>query len=310
MQQELRVAISHNNAIRVKQLLDSGCDANYVETDENGSRTTYLHLANDATITKELLNHGANVEAINEKLQTPLSYSIYVRKGLHVIRELLDFQPNLNEEAAYLMTVGIRCEHIDVVYELINRIAVPILTQFFGIWEYRPCYFTSTPTYEKAYQLFSEKLKPIWKQDIWRLLHAEEKYIQYNIQSFIFFRKNGYVQRCFEEILKMKRFRVCNMLIPDLLKLPVNITKGTRQFNRKEFAEIKMTFPIYGVIVIKCVEKFIKRRMLLKKLDNIIFTQRKCGENKRVHMNRYCLMEIAEYLENESLENFSTALNR
>ena len=59
--------MSDNNLTLVRELLRSGCDVNYYTRDEHQLLCTYLHLSKDSTITRELLLHGACVDALMVK---------------------------------------------------------------------------------------------------------------------------------------------------------------------------------------------------------------------------------------------------
>ena len=309
MQKKLEVAISQNDVYRVKFLLVAGCDPNYETTDEYGLPTTYLHLSMDATIIRELLLRGANVGARNGCYQTPLDHAIGVQKENAVVRELLKFQGNLNEEGSNLLNREIRRGHIDIVYEIVNRIDTPYLVQYFERCESNPRSIVRYyAIYENAYLFFLRKMQSIWKEELFQLVYEEDKYIKHAFQTFIFLRRNIYVRKCFKEILEMRSYRICNLLIPDLLKMSTNRTRGLGVFNKRRCFEIKSKFPIYGHIMVTRVKKFMERNRLLEGLDNVEFTQMTAGEENQVHVNRYCLLQIAEFLDNNSLKNFSNAL--
>ena len=79
MQFNLNYAVIKNDLNRVRELLRSGCDVNNYTRDEYNFGCTYLHLARNSTITREVLLHGANVDARNTFWCTPIEEAIKQR---------------------------------------------------------------------------------------------------------------------------------------------------------------------------------------------------------------------------------------
>ena len=98
-QVRLHQAVEESDLIRVRELLRSGCDVNYYIKDEFDISCSYLHLVSDSKITRELLLHGAIVDALSGNRMTPLEYAIIKRKGLAVIKELIAFGADIATRA-------------------------------------------------------------------------------------------------------------------------------------------------------------------------------------------------------------------
>ena len=88
-QLRLQQAVRNYDLNRVRKLLRSGCDVNYIMKNEEDKFCSYLHLANDSMITRELLLHGAHVDALNHRKRRHLNMQLLIGKDSQLLGNFL-----------------------------------------------------------------------------------------------------------------------------------------------------------------------------------------------------------------------------
>ena len=312
-QLHLHQAVLKSDVNRVKKLLRSGCDVNYYRKDEFDISCTYLHLATDSIITRELLLHGAIIDTLNGNGFTPLEYAIIKRKDLAVIMELLQFGAISTGLLHAIMMSAASSKDCVILYKLINLFDTKRLTNYFLECEqlliHRIYIYTNIEFYNMAFYFFLERMNPIWMMEIWSFMDADDEYLEEDLEEFVMFRKNeDFIRYCIEEVKNLRLYKFGELKITDIIKLPIYKRTPLRYFNRKKYSEILNRFPIYGYNVVTRMEELNKRKYLMKKLDNLTLTSENKDTGENVIWNIDCMEEISRYLNNEELKNFTEAL--
>lgn len=301
--EELFRLIQMQDLENVKHILSSRTDIN-VKTHYRGQGTTLLHYATTAEICKELISHGASVNARDAGGQTALHHAILYRRGLEIVRELLRCGACVNACDNY------KCTPLMVALQLWGRDLLEIVRELLqygadpNVHDYQGNSVLTLAIYEKDLELIKELLQ--WGADIniqnrspihcfllfptplSAAINGDEdcaktlikmtvlKDFDNNYKQILdlsrfsdissFTKLNSYLEECACEIVQMKSHRINSKY-----SLFDFVRKSGRNFkplywNDDTVGDISSAYPIYYDVIFTNIQPHLFRARLLNKL--------------------------------------------
>ena len=297
MHKELTIAIVKCDLSRVKELLEAVCDPNY-ETLEDDVESTFLNVATNVKITRELLRHGANIYLTDSFRRSPLHSAVIKRKGKEIIRKLISCSVERNSMDYWFdtpLTIAIQTEQNDIIVELIEQNCDFIYTGNIIYYDY-------LPSYSMAYDLYVNKSKLTIKDNLMQTLFNDEEEMDLTSYNAIW-QLEMYMEDCHQEISELKYVMIGQVPLPLFLKR-CKYRRIRIKFFPENFKSDMERYPIYGDSICHIVEASAERYSLYRQIDGLSLSSKKT----LVKLSYDCLVEIAEYLNNIDMKNLITAI--
>ena len=299
MHNELKESVKQNNMLRVRELLESGCDVNYEAVDEEGP-TSCLHLARTLEMTRELILHGAVVDNARMKGRTPLHCAVLRRKGSSVIRELVMCGANINSKDMLNetpLTLAIGTDQFDIIEELFKYDCAFV--------ENSNMQYRSSMSYQFAWETFRDKGKRLITYKVQQSIFRDNEdftLIRYKKYPILM----NHLKVCMDCLNKLKTILFDGIPLPDILRRIKYCNYRLENFPNNIKKQIQ-SVPMFGEFFVNYLLESVERFKLYKELDKLRVSTRRTNTNKEIYLNHPCLLEITQFLHNRDIKNLIIA---
>lgn len=329
---ELEVAVYERDLKKVRALLSAGANPNFQPNRENKLPHQYgnklLHYVNSVEIAKELLLYGARVDSRNMYNETPLHTAIPCGRTAKLVIELLKHVADVNAKdrkgnTPLNLAVKTSNKNLEVIRELLEYGAdINIRNRERRLFDNHSTPLDNAMSYPECAELLIKiTLIKNFDKNYRKIINLDP----YKGSSY-YSKLSSYLDDCVCEITKMKTDSIDNSLsLYEFITskeankevLYVN-DEGVKSIRNRVFQVLTSTsYPIYHDVISTKIGASLERASLLNKLSELeVYTKLDVSnhsqgvQEKTVVLDSYSKHEVAQYLFNNDLLNFTVAFYR
>ncbi|KAK0160534.1 hypothetical protein PV328_007935 [Microctonus aethiopoides] len=312
----LERAVRDEDLEKVRALLTQGANAN---SRVKWNDDTLLHYTSNVKILKELLLHGAYVDATNKYRETPLDTAVKECK-LEIVKELLVHGADVNttnRKGNTPLNIAVKSSkrNLEIMKVLLkNGADINIRNREGRFYEDYSTPLDNAVHYGLANLLIKYYLLKNFEKKNQKFINLDPYRATSNYNSLL-----NYFNECVCEIVQMKTHEVKNNLtLYELItmKNPEEICYNhlSMRLTKNNYSELSEKYPIYNEIIMDQMKPFARRIDLLNKLSGLqiyvsINMLNHNDKEEKVILDPDSLYYIANYLSNDELENLIIAFD-